>query len=83
MQAGSYSLSSNLASATYDPNLANHSAPLKITVTVPGKNKNTGKESSVNAAGKTVGMQKTGIPLIALVLALLMVLGGLFRSKRK
>ena len=83
LQAGSYSLSSNLASATYDPNLDNHMNPLKITVTVPGKNKNTGKESSVNAAGKTVGMQKTGIPIIALVLALLMVLGGLFRSKRK
>ena len=39
-----------------------------------------GIDTEVNAT--TVGMQKTGIPLIGMVLAFLMVMGGFFVSKR-
>ncbi len=39
-----------------------------------------GNGTEVNAA--TVGMQKTGIPLVGMVLAFLMVMGGFFVSKK-
>jgi hypothetical protein len=39
--------------------------------------------TEVNAATKTVGMQKTGVPLAYLVLAVLLILGGLVVPQRK
>lgn len=39
-----------------------------------------GDYTKVNAA--TIGMQKTGVPLLGIVLAFLMVMGGLFVSKK-
>ncbi len=37
----------------------------------------------VNGATNTIGMQNTGAPIAQLLLAVLMVLGGLFVSKRR
>lgn len=51
-----------------------------ILPTAVDPNSNT---QSLNAASSTIGMQKTGVPLPLLVLALFMVLGGLFGVKRK
>ena len=41
----------------------------------------TGKDIEVNAAS-TVGMQETGTPLIGMILAILMVMGGFFVNKK-
>ena len=47
----------------------------------PNNTANAG--NSVNAANTTVKMQETGVPLNLMVLAILMVLGGLIQTKRK
>lgn len=39
--------------------------------------------ASVKTLSKTIGMQKTGTPLVPIVLALLMVLGGIFSSSKR
>ena len=36
---------------------------------------------TVNSASKTIGMQNTGLPMPALLLAILMVLGGLLNTR--
>ena len=41
------------------------------------------KEKQIKAQNRTVSMQKTGTPIIGLLLAFLMVLGGLFRSRKE
>lgn len=41
-----------------------------------------GKSNTVNAASKTIPLQKTGLPLAGLVLAILAVFGGLATSKK-
>jgi len=57
--------------------------PLSIVITAPGGNNgNNGNGSTVNA-GSTIGMQKTGIPIAGLILAILALIGGLASSKRK
>ena len=77
LQAGTYSLSSNLASASYDPNKENQNAPLIVQVeATEGNGIEEGNENLVQA-GSTIGMQKTGLPVAGLILAILMVLGGL------
>lgn len=48
------------------------------TVTV-----NAAAATEVNAATKTIAMQKTGVPLAYLVLAVLLILGGLVGPQRK
>jgi hypothetical protein len=40
-------------------------------------------QSQVKAAGKTIGMQKTGLPINYLILAVLLVISGLLVPKRK
>lgn len=61
-------------SSTYDPIFDNQSATASINVRNPAN-------AQVNAA--TIPMQKTGLPLNYLVFAILMVLSGIFISKRK
>ncbi|MGB9979269.1 right-handed parallel beta-helix repeat-containing protein [Methanobacterium sp.] len=53
---------------------------VSLTDGVPDKN--VSAVSTVSSTTKTIGMQETGIPIAGLVLAILMVLGGL-SSKRK
>lgn len=54
----------------------------------PGSNPTNNTNSPVNAAtiksyGNTVGMQSTGIPLVVIILAILMVASGLLGTHRK
>lgn len=63
-------------SNTYDPILDNQSASATVDVQTTPVNAET-----VNAG--TVPMQKTGVPLGALLLALLLVLSGVISAKRK
>ena len=81
---GTYKITPNTTSTTYNLNSGNSGI---ITINVQPKNNNpTNKnQNTVNAASKitkTVGLQDTGLPLNFLLLAVLMVLGGLV-PKRK
>ncbi|MGZ7067692.1 MAG: right-handed parallel beta-helix repeat-containing protein, partial [Methanobacterium sp.] len=78
---GQYLLNHILTTLSYDPNLENQMTPLNIVITTPEEN--NGKESSVNAASKTIGMQETGLPVAGLILAILALLGGVASLKRK
>jgi uncharacterized repeat protein (TIGR01451 family) len=73
LESGTFVFRPNLTTDTYDPNLESNIQSVTINAqTVPGV---------VN--GQTVGMQSTGIPIAQLLLAVLMVLGGLFAAKRQ
>lgn len=49
----------------------------------PNSNNSNNPSNTVNAASKTIKMQETGLPINLMVLAVLMVLGGLIQTKRK
>lgn len=71
LRAGIFVFAPSLSTDTYDPNLESNIQTVTVNAqTVP-------KPSS-----KTVGMQTTGSPIAKLVLAVLMVLGGLLLPKR-
>jgi hypothetical protein len=79
--AGSYLINPLLSTSTYDPTLNSNTQSLTVNAaTTP--NNNTNNNNTVNAATNTVTMQKTGIPLIVLIIALFMVIGGLVSSKK-
>ena len=71
LRAGTFLISSKLVSST-----TSSQQVIVTAVTVKDHNK-------VNPHGKTVPMQKTGAPIGALILAGLMVLGGMILPKRK
>uniref|UniRef100_UPI002FE2809F PQQ-binding-like beta-propeller repeat protein n=2 Tax=Methanobacterium TaxID=2160 RepID=UPI002FE2809F len=48
----------------------------------PASNNSNDPVNTVNAASKTIKMQETGLPINWMVLAVLMVLGGLIQTKR-
>ncbi|EKQ50769.1 MAG: hypothetical protein B655_2284 [Methanobacterium sp. Maddingley MBC34] len=48
----------------------------------PASNNINDPSNTVNAASKTIKMQETGLPINLMVLAILMVLGGLIQTKR-
>ena len=68
---GTYVFSSSISSETYNINTEGIT-PITINA-IP----------EVKAASKTIPLQKTGLPLSGLILAILAVLGGLATSKRK
>lgn len=80
---GSYKITPSITSDTYNWNSGDSGI---ITINVQSNNNNnSNNEGTVNAASKitkTVGLQDTGLPLNYLLLAVLMVLGGLI-PKRK
>ena len=82
LQVGTYHIPSTVTTTTYDPNTENHNTPLIIQVTAPDNNGNEVNKNLVQA-GTTIEMQKTGIPVAGLILAILVLLGGLASSKRK
>jgi len=77
LKAGTYSIYGSLASATYDPNTESHTSPLIIHVKTPKS------KGHLVRAGRTIGMQKTGMPVAVLIVGILTVLGGLATSKIK
>ncbi len=68
LRPGNYVFSSSISSKTYN---INSEGVTPITI------------HAVKAASKTIPMQKTGLPLNYLILAILMVIGGLLVPKRK
>jgi len=57
--------------------------PLSVSITVlPAPIVSAAGSSVISAASNTVGMQTTGIPLFGVVLAFIMVLGGLVMPRR-
>jgi uncharacterized repeat protein (TIGR01451 family) len=83
--AGSYLINPLLSTSTYDPTLNSNTQSLAFNAAAtPGNNtnNNTNNNNTVNAATNTVTMQETGIPIIVLIMALFMVIGGLVSSKK-
>ena len=82
---GTYKIIPSTTSATYNLH-SGDSGIITINVQTNSNNNNNGNsnnENTVNAATKTtIGLQKTGLPLNYLILAILMVLSGLI-PKRK
>ena len=84
MKEGQYRLSPIITSTSYLLSAGNLPGPLNMKV-VTGEADDNGSVNpvnSVNAQGKSVGMQETGGPLPLLVMAILMVLGGLTIRRR-
>ena len=90
-QAGQYLINPALTTSSYDPTLNNNVQTFAFIATAtpdddqPDTNDTDDEttNNTVNAASKTVTMQETGLPLPMMVLAILMVLGGLIGTKRK
>ncbi|AXV38358.1 MAG: hypothetical protein CIT01_09175 [Methanobacterium sp. BRmetb2] len=70
IKAGTYTINPQLLTSTYDPTIDQDTATLTVNA------------ATTPVHGKTVGMQTTGIPMAALLLAVLMVLGGIVTSKK-
>lgn len=73
VRAGNYLLNPVLSTTTYDPTL--NSDTQSITI-------NAATITQVNAQN-TIGMQKTGLPLLPLIIAGLMLVGGFIVPRRK
>lgn len=73
LKAGSYLINPRLSTSTHDPTLNEDTQSLTINAVTP---------TPQPVHGKTVGMQTTGIPVAALILAVLMVLGGIVSTKK-
>jgi uncharacterized repeat protein (TIGR01451 family) len=72
LSAGTFIFKPSLTTDTYDPNLESNIQTVTVNAqAVPQPN------------GQTVGMQTTGAPIVPLLFAVLMVLGGLILPKRK
>ena len=79
---GTYTITPKITLSTYNLNTGSNGA---ITMQVqPQSSSNTSTtNSTVISALTTIGMQKTGFPLNYIILAVLIVLGGLGAAKRK
>ena len=81
-RAGSIENQANVTSLTWDPNLYPNDAQVTINAQTPVNPVNpVNPIPNVNA--KTIGMQTTGAPIGALLLAVLMVFAGIVMPKRK
>ena len=72
-QSGHYLINPVLITSTYDPTISIDTQSITV---------NAAAKTTVNAASKTIPLQKTGLPLAGFVLAILAVFGGLV-PKRK
>jgi len=73
VRAGNYLLNPLLSTTTYDPTLNRDTQSITI---------NAANAEQVNAATTTVGMQQTGLPLVPLIIAGLILVGGLLAPRR-
>ena len=92
-QAGNYSINPILSTSTYDPTLNSsvHSLAVSAAPNNTNTNDNNGNSTgntthavtNVNAAVKTsIGLQETGLPFNYLILAIIMVIGGLVPRRK-
>ncbi|MDP1552042.1 MAG: hypothetical protein Q8M06_03395 [Methanobacteriaceae archaeon] len=91
LSSGTYVINPTLSTSTYDPTINANTQSLIINAAATPNNNNTNNtnnnninntNNTVNAATNTVTMQDTGIPLILLIMALFLVIGGLVSSKK-
>jgi uncharacterized repeat protein (TIGR01451 family) len=75
LDVGSFIFRPTLTTDTYDPNIESNIQTVTVNVQAAG-------EPSETVHAQTVGMQKTGAPFIGIVLAILMILGGLITPKK-
>ncbi|HII84266.1 MAG TPA: DUF11 domain-containing protein [Methanobacterium subterraneum] len=80
LDVGSFIFRPTLTTDTDDPNLESNIQTLTVDVQAAGEPTETSSET-VNA--QTVGMQETGTPILRIVLAILMVLGGFISTLKK
>lgn len=78
---GLYVIIPVITTTTYDPNLESAITPLYIDIAPDNRGNNS--RNKVKAASKTIPLQKTGLPIAGLILAVLIVLGGLGSSRRR
>ncbi|GAB4315475.1 MAG: hypothetical protein Kow0019_15630 [Methanobacteriaceae archaeon] len=76
LKPGTYQVNPQLSTSTYDPTIDENTE----SITVNAAEKPGPRPEPVN--GKSVPMQKTGTPIAILVLAVLMVAGGIVSSKK-
>jgi len=81
LSSGTYLINPLLSTSTYDPTLNTNTQSLTVNAAATPNN-NTNNNNTVNAATNTVTMQKTGMPLVALVLAIIMIAGGIIGTKK-
>jgi len=72
LRAGDITNTARVRALTYDPVLDDNTASVTLTATA----------KPIPVYGKTVNMQDTGMPVAGLVMALLMVMGGMVISKK-
>ncbi len=72
-KSGHYLINPVLITSTYDPTLNIDTQSITI---------NAAAKTTINAASKTIPLQKTGLPLAGLVLAILAVLSGFVPKKK-
>ncbi|NYB53140.1 MAG: Ig-like domain repeat protein, partial [Methanobacteriaceae archaeon] len=77
MSTGSFTLRPFLSTNTYDPTLNDQIQSININVQAASQ------ETQTKANAQTVKMQPTGQPIGLLVIAVLMVLGGIIAPKKK
>jgi len=84
LDPGTYSIRPSITTITFDPNLEVMTGSAVIYAQ-SGLTSDSDPETSttVNAAIKTVPMQTTGLPMGVAILAVLMMVTGLFNSKRE
>jgi uncharacterized repeat protein (TIGR01451 family) len=87
LSSGSYLINPLLSTSTNDPTLNINTQSLTFNAEATpnnnnNTNNNTNNNNTVNAATNTVTMQETGMPLVALVLAILMIAGGIIGTKK-
>ena len=75
-QQGSYTNTATVGGETFNPNTGNNTTTATVVGEVPGI-------PSAEAAGKTIPLQKTGLPVAYIALAVLMLLAGYIVPKRK
>jgi uncharacterized repeat protein (TIGR01451 family) len=84
-EPGNYKFNANITADTYNLNTSGV-VPLAIQTSnkpTPHNPTNNTNQTNDTAKGTGIGMYKTGLPINAFILALFMVLGGIFVSKRK
>lgn len=72
LKSGSFTIDPSVSTITYDPNLSSSIQFATVNAV-----------TQVKAASKTIPLQKTGLPLAGLVLAVLAIFGGLIMPKGK
>ncbi len=81
-QTGSYINTATVGSDSYNPNIGNNTSNATVTVESP-VNPNGSSTVNVEAAEKTIPLQKTGLPVAYVALAVLMLLAGYVIPKRR